>query len=155
MPDPTFDGITYDPALDRERLAPQLRAVFDVLAADPGRWWVLEAIANECRFALDGRRPSMPSVSARIRDLRKPRNGGWQVERRRHPDHAGLWQYRLGQRGFYTEPEPADPTSTSSSSRAGCGFSPPGLTRSSPTSGPRSGAAYSSGGSHEPPRSRG
>lgn len=116
MPEPTFDGVTYDPALDRERLAPQLRAVFDVLLryekvnTPTGHWLTLAELSRLVEFDIDRKVPEA-SISARLRDLRKPRNGGWQVERRRRGATGGTWEHRLGQPGFYTEREPADPMS--------------------------------------------
>lgn len=116
MTQPTFDGITYDPALDRERLAPQLRAVFDVLWAYErvttagGQWLTLAELSRLVEFDIDRKVPEA-SISARLRDLRKPRNGGWQIERRRRGETGGTWEYRLGQRGFYVEQEEADPMS--------------------------------------------
>ena len=81
---PDFDGPTYDPALDRDRLTKQLGRVYDALAG--GEWWTLADLAR----AAGG---SEASVSARIRDLRKPRFGGYEVERERVV--AGLFRYRL------------------------------------------------------------
>ena len=101
---PHFDGETYDPVLDHERLTRQvdrvLSALFDArrngdetahaLGVDPGEWgWItLRDLSN---------RLGIPeaSVSARLRDLRKPRFGGFTVLRRRHEDQDGLWLYRL------------------------------------------------------------
>ena len=79
-----FDGPTYDPALDRDRLTKQLGRVYDALAS--GEWWTLADLAR----AAGG---SEASVSARIRDLRKPRFGGYEIERERVV--AGLFRYRL------------------------------------------------------------
>lgn len=38
------------------------------------------------------------SVSARLRDLRKPRYGSWQVDKRRVVDGGGTWEYRVIER---------------------------------------------------------
>lgn len=81
---PHFDGTTYEPAQDNARLSGQLRKVF--LAMKDGGWWTLRDLARMARA-------SEASVSARLRDLRKPRFGGWEVERRRVC--AGLYEYRL------------------------------------------------------------
>jgi hypothetical protein len=82
-----FDGTTYDPPQDRERLTAQLAQVRALMA--DGRWRTLAAIAM---------RTGAPeaSVSARLRDLRKPRFGGYRVDRRRVTDGHGLHEYRLG-----------------------------------------------------------
>ena len=83
-----FDGETYNPQLDARRLSSQLARVSAVMA--DGAWRTLDDIA-----ALTGD-PSLPAVSARLRDLRKERYGAHVVERRRIGHHsAGLFQYRI------------------------------------------------------------
>ena len=81
-----FDGETYVPALDGERLKSQLERV-KALMSD-GRWRTLADI----RYACGG---TEAAVSARLRDLRKDRWGAHTVERRRVPDADGLHEYRL------------------------------------------------------------
>ena len=81
---PAFHGDTYEPALDEERLTTQLERVRAVMSG--GRWHTLK----EIRAFAGG---SEAAVSARLRDLRKPKNGGLEVERRRID--AGLFEYRL------------------------------------------------------------
>jgi hypothetical protein len=79
-----FDGATYEPALDQERLSSQLRRV-KILMND-GKWRTLSAIAR----CVGG---SEAGVSARLRDFRKDRFGALTVERRRIA--GGLYEYRL------------------------------------------------------------
>jgi hypothetical protein len=82
-----FDGLTFDPALDLERLESQLGRVYRCLKG--GRWFTL----SELQTAVGG---SEAGISARLRDLRKTKFGGHQVLRRRRGDPAkGLWEYRL------------------------------------------------------------
>lgn len=81
---PVFDGETFTPELDAERLTTQLLKV-KALMRD-GQWRTLAQIAK----AVGG---SEAGVSARLRDLRKPRNGAMNVERERVAD--GLWRYRV------------------------------------------------------------
>ena len=81
---PTFDGGTYDKRLDQARLTGQLLRVFGAMLG--GKWWTLE----ELRAACGG---TTQSLSARVRDLRKPRFGAYTIERRRCT--AGCWEYRL------------------------------------------------------------
>lgn len=82
-----FDGRTYDPALDHDRLARQLGRVYSLMI--DGRWRTLDEIARE----LDD---PPASISARLRDLRKPKFGGYEVERRRRGiEIKGLHEYRL------------------------------------------------------------
>lgn len=79
-----FDGRTYRPERDRTRLSRQLVAVRSVLS-DHG-WHTLEEIAGKTG-------EPEASVSARIRDLRKPKFGGYTVER--EYVERGLWRYRM------------------------------------------------------------
>jgi hypothetical protein len=51
-----------------------------------GGWWTMARLAEVARC-------SEAAASARVRDLRKPRFGGYTVERRHVRD--GLWEYRL------------------------------------------------------------
>lgn len=68
-----FDGVTYEHARDGARLGDQMMAVLSVMA--DGQWRTLKQLAA----AVDA---PEASVSARLRDLRKPRFGGHRVERR-------------------------------------------------------------------------
>ena len=68
-----FDGATYEHARDSARLGDQMMAVLSVMA--DGQWRTLKQLAA----AVDA---PEASVSARLRDLRKPRFGGHRVERR-------------------------------------------------------------------------
>jgi len=86
-PPPEFDGQTYKPSLDRDRLQGQLGRVFSLMA--DGEWRTLDQIAD----MVGG---STQSISARLRDLRKEKFGGYRVERRRRePASAGVFEYRL------------------------------------------------------------
>ena len=82
-----FDGATYDPTQDEVRLSGQLQRVFGVM--QDGGWHTLEELVRKCSG-------TTASVSARIRDLRKQRFGGHEIERQRV--QAGLWRYRLNER---------------------------------------------------------
>ena len=84
---PDHDGATFDRGLDLTRLNAQTRAVY--AAVRDGAWRTLREIAD---------RTGAPeaSVSARLRDLRKPKFGGFTVNRRRRGDpKAGLWEYQV------------------------------------------------------------
>lgn len=90
MDPPDFDGETYDRDLDHERLTSQLNRVRAVLA--DGRWHTVSEVAR----AIGAPDASVPSVTARIRDLRKTKFGGWFVQSRRaREDESGLWLYRM------------------------------------------------------------
>ena len=67
-----FDGTAYDHARDSARLGEQMLAVLSVMA--DGQWRTLAQL-SEAAGAPEA------SVSARLRDLRKPRFGGHRVER--------------------------------------------------------------------------
>lgn len=68
-----FDGITYDHARDSARLGDQMAAVFDLMK--DSQWRTLQQISIAVMAPES-------SVSARLRDLRKPRFGCHRVERR-------------------------------------------------------------------------
>ncbi|MDE2020649.1 MAG: hypothetical protein KGJ13_09965, partial [Patescibacteria group bacterium] len=79
-----FDGSTYNPELDGPRLSSQLDRV-KMLMLD-GRWRTLEYIAK----CVGG---SEAGVSARLRDCRKLKFGGYKVDRRRRGDpKSGVWE---------------------------------------------------------------
>lgn len=79
-----FDGETYDPALDKNRLKTLLGRVFDFMG--DYRWHTLGEIQRSCGGSEAG-------VSARLRDLRKARFGSYTVHRKRVDE--GLWVYQL------------------------------------------------------------
>lgn len=79
-----FDGITFSHDRDGPRLNAQLRRVRDLML--DGRWRTLADIA-----AATG--DPEASVSARLRDLRKPKHGGYTVDR--EYVERGLWRYRI------------------------------------------------------------
>lgn len=79
-----FDGATYNPDRDSDRLAAQMLRVFEVMRDH--RWHTLPDISA---------RTADPeaSVSARLRDLRKDRFGGHTILRRYV--RRGLFEYQL------------------------------------------------------------
>ncbi len=81
-----FDGPTFDAAIDGPRLGNQLAEVLNVMRG--GCWRTLDEI-----IAAVGR-GTQTGISARLRDLRKPKFGGWSVESRRRSEN-GLWEYRV------------------------------------------------------------
>jgi hypothetical protein len=94
--DASFDGETFDPAKDKARLTRQLGLVFETMM--DGRWRTLADISADAH-ALSLKETSTPwtvseaSISARLRDLRKPKFGSYVVERKEKS--RGLYQYRL------------------------------------------------------------
>jgi hypothetical protein len=81
---PHFDGDTYDPAKDHKRLSSRLEAVKRV-AVGTG-WWTVPELAKQVGGSETG-------TSARLRDLRKDKFGGYCVECRRV--EGGVWEYRV------------------------------------------------------------
>jgi hypothetical protein len=82
--EPVFGGPTYEPEFDAERLGKQARSVFKLMSDE--RWRSLADIARDTGYP-------EASVSARLRDFRKRRFGGFIVERQRVA--GGLYHYRL------------------------------------------------------------
>ena len=84
---PQFSGSDYTPAFDQERLTGQIRRVFDVMK--DGKWRTLREIED---VTGDGQ----ASISAQIRNLKKPEFGGWPIDKRTRGDRrSGLWEYSL------------------------------------------------------------
>jgi hypothetical protein len=85
---PDFDGVTYEPAKDKERLSNALSRVYDLMS--DGNWRTLGEIARYADCSESG-------ASARLRDLRKDKfkamypNGGMESKR----VEGGLFFYRL------------------------------------------------------------
>jgi hypothetical protein len=81
-----FDGQTYDPEVDRERLGRQLASVRDEMLR-ASAWLTLQQIAIRVN-------EPPASVSARLRDLRKEKFGGFAVLRCRRGDDDA-WRYAV------------------------------------------------------------
>ncbi|MEH2525831.1 MULTISPECIES: hypothetical protein [unclassified Bradyrhizobium] len=79
-----FDGSTYHPGADYVRLNGQLQRVAALM--EDGRFRTLREIADEAGG-------TEASVSARLRDFRKPKYGAREVQRERVA--GGLYRYRL------------------------------------------------------------
>lgn len=84
MTSATFDGETFDAPRDEVRLFRQLHSVHDLML--DGQWRTLERISDETG-------EPVASVSARLRDLRKPKFGGYRVDREYMS--RGVWRYRV------------------------------------------------------------
>ena len=84
---PYFDGETYEASQDWHRLTTLLERVLAFMSDH--QWHTLGAISEATGGA-------EASVSARLRDFRKPRFGGYTVEKRRvGGGRRGLWEYRI------------------------------------------------------------
>ena len=88
---------TYDPVLDGPRLRSQHQRI-EALMAD-GRWRTLAAVVAAVGAV------SEAGVSARLRELRQPKHGGYRVEHRRVLGARGLWEYRVLRQGQLALPE--------------------------------------------------
>lgn len=89
LPQEQFDGATFDAAQDGSRLSSQLNATRELML--DGEWRNLAQIALALRKR--GLHVTEASISARLRDLRKAKFGGYSVVRRRLL--GGLWEYRI------------------------------------------------------------
>lgn len=83
-----FDGATYDRQLDHGRLQHQLNAVKLAMSQSGGEWYTLRQLSQITGYG-------EASISARLRDLRKVKFGGYEIARRRVVGERGLWQYSL------------------------------------------------------------
>jgi hypothetical protein len=81
-----FDGDTYEKDVDYKRLSTSLKKIKHIMSHPRGQWWTLFELAK-----LTG--SSEAGVSARVRDLRKDKNGGHTIESAR--GRNGLWKYRM------------------------------------------------------------
>ena len=79
-----FAGADYVPERDNPRLTGQLLRIWDVVKS--GRWKTLAEISAKTG-------DPEASISAQLRHLRKPRFGGYEVEREIVKD--GLYRYRV------------------------------------------------------------
>jgi hypothetical protein len=79
-----FDGDTFDPKVDQVRLSRQFEVVRDIML--DGEWYTFDQLRELTGYPTQ-------SISARIRDLRKYRFGGFIIER----EHivGGLYRYRI------------------------------------------------------------
>ena len=82
-------GPAYVETVDGTRICNQLRRV--KAAVLNGNWWSLTELSE-----VTGDPES--SISAQLRHLRKPRFGGYDVQKRRRVEGGGTWEYRLGPR---------------------------------------------------------
>ena len=88
---PRFDGVTYRKQRDQVRLGTQLSIVLSCLIdGDP---WAISDIRDVIENKT-GKPASESGITARIRDLRKERFGGYRIDRIA-PEHGGTWHYQM------------------------------------------------------------
>jgi len=85
---PSIDGVTYNPVLDGARLSKQFAAVWEIVRDE--EWLTLPALEEKLEY-----RYPQTSISARLRDFRKPKFGEHTVNRRRVTDRPGVWEYQV------------------------------------------------------------
>lgn len=81
-----FDGADYDPARDHDRLTKQLGRVYSFML--DGQWRTLRDISEATGVP-------EASASAQLRHLRKPRFGGYTIDRQRKGLDRGTYEYRI------------------------------------------------------------
>ncbi len=87
--DSEFDGVTYEPKFDADRLRGEIARVYRFMKQIRERWWTLKEISYHTG-------DPEASISARLRDLRKAKFGSHTVNRRRRGDpKRGLFEYQL------------------------------------------------------------
>lgn len=85
--EPRFDGATFTEKDDQERLAVQHVRIRDLML--DCKWRTLPEIHETLGYPVT-------SISAQLRHLRKPRFGGFVIEKRhRGPKKWGLYEYRV------------------------------------------------------------
>lgn len=72
---------------DYKKFGEQLRAVYDAMSSPRGDYWTVPMLAMRVS-QMTGKPASSTSISARIRDLRKPQYGGHHVVRYRDPSNV-------------------------------------------------------------------
>lgn len=83
---PDHDGETYESERDKPRLNAQMRRVFEAMS--DRRWHTLGDLAHSTG-------DPEASISARLRDLRKPKFGGFVIDRKYVGN--GLFTYKMGE----------------------------------------------------------
>ncbi len=78
-----------DAKIDFDRLQGGIRKVHSLLLTH--NWFTLSEIENETGIP-------QASASAFIRHLRKPRFGGFKIEKRRRNPNGGTWEYAMVER---------------------------------------------------------
>lgn len=94
LPDAHFDGETYVPEFDHDRLKGQMLRVYKLLSFFGKGHQLWLSLADLERGTGD----PQASISARIRDLRKAKFGSHNVHKRRRGNPSmGVWEYLLHQ----------------------------------------------------------
>lgn len=90
-----FSGAVYNSALDERRLKTQIDRILELMVR--GQWLTLSEIAR-----ITGDPES--SISAQLRNLRKPEHGAHTIIKRHRGDPGrGLWEYCLIKPGYQAD----------------------------------------------------
>lgn len=90
-----FNGAEYEPEFDQVRLTGQIERVYKLMR--DGQWRTLAEIEE-----VTG--DPQASISGQLRNFRKARFGGHEVNKRPRDDRAtGLWEYQLCVKSGVTE----------------------------------------------------
>lgn len=82
-----FDGTTYDPAFDKDRLQRQIGRIYSCMI--DGKWRTFSEIQKITQ-------DPEASISAQLRNLRKERFGAYVINRRPRGDRSdGLYEYQV------------------------------------------------------------
>lgn len=88
-PVPRFDsGVDLKPS-DHVRLGAQLQRLLSVVTDE--QWWTVEKLQDEI-FGRYGIRDPQASLSAQLRNARKEKHGGYDIQRRRN---GNFYEFRL------------------------------------------------------------
>ena len=86
QPAPEFDGAVYNSTRDRERLTGQLHSIF-MLMSD-GNYRTVNEIHEQLGYP-------HASISAQLRNLKKPKFGGHGLEKKRVFEDSALWTFKI------------------------------------------------------------
>lgn len=82
-----FHGQSYDAKQDYQRLAGQMKTIFEIMR--DGVWRTTQELATLLNT------PNQASCEANLRNLRKPENGGHMILRKNRNNVRGCSEYRL------------------------------------------------------------
>lgn len=94
---PEFDGQTFEAKLDSPRLTLQLDRVREYMLSIFPNWKSLPEIKKQLEKLYENTHFPEQSISARLRDLRKKKFGGYVVDKKRRMTEElrndGTWEY--------------------------------------------------------------
>ena len=94
-----FNGPVYLSELDFRRLKTQFDDILHLMQTSSekvNQWWTLREIADVFGYG-------EASISAQLRNMRKPEYGFKVLKRRRGDPMQGLWEYQLHEKCYFSE----------------------------------------------------